>query len=193
MPQPPISDYTPYAQALLTADNGKPPDAMLCLLAVDCIATYSLIKANGYNGTYISSLYSDFLTKSLAGSAANINFVNLTENTPGLTQLKADVNAFKPGASIDSGTVASYSSTDMFIQALKTIAKKGKSNITPENLQKAAMNQTWQIKGLAGPTSYPKSTVGQYPACTSEVLSTGTAWQTVTPFGCSTKQFKVKP
>ena len=30
----------------------------------------------------------------------------------------------------------------MFIQALKTVAKKGKSAITPEAVQKASMNQT---------------------------------------------------
>ena len=47
--------------------------------------------------------------------------------------------------------MAGYLSTDMFIQALKTVAKKGKSNITPENVQKAAMNQTWQLKGLGDP------------------------------------------
>ena len=65
----------------------------------------------------------------------------------------------------------------MFIQALKTAAKKGKSDITPENVQKAAANQTWQIKGLAGPTTYPQSTVSAYPACSAEVLSDGTAWK----------------
>ena len=187
----PVTDYTPYAQALLTADNGKAPDAMVCLLATDCIGTYKVIQANGYKGTYVSSLYSDILTKAMSGSAANINFVNPTENTPGLKQLKTDVEAFQPGAAIDSGVVAAYSAADMFIQALKTIAKKGKSNITPENLQKAAMNQTWKIEGLAGPITYPNSTVAPYPTCNSEVLSDGTEWKTVTPFACSKKQYKV--
>jgi hypothetical protein len=42
--------------------------------------------------------------------------------------------------------VAGYLSTDIFISALKTTAKKGKSAMTPENVQKAAMHQTWQFK-----------------------------------------------
>jgi hypothetical protein len=58
--------------------------------------------------------------------------------------------------------MAGYLSTDMFIQALKTAAKNGKSGITPANVQKAAMNQTWQTPGLAGPTIYPKATVSSY-------------------------------
>src|SRR5262249_7823734 len=44
IPPPPVADYTPYVQKLMTADNGKPPDAMVCLLATQCINTYSLIK-----------------------------------------------------------------------------------------------------------------------------------------------------
>ena len=187
----PVDDFTPYVQALLTSDNGKAPDAIVCLLATDCIATYTMLKANGYAGTYVSSLYSSFLTKAMDGSAANINFVNPSENTAGLRQLKKDVAAVQPDAQIDSGVVASYAATDMFIQALKTIAKKGKSNITPENLQKAAMNQTWKIDGLAGPITYPNSTAAPYPTCNAEVQSDGTAWNTVTPFACSKKQFKV--
>jgi len=75
---------------------------------------------------------------------------------------------------------------------LKTVAKKGKSAITPEAVQKVASTQTWQIKGLAGPTSYPKSTVSPYPTCTSLVVSDGSKWSTVEPFGCSNKQFPVK-
>ena len=107
--------------------------------------------------------------------------------------MKADVQAVKPGRRIDTGVATAYFTTDMFIQALKTAAKKGKSNITPEAVQKAAAIQTWQIKGLAGPTKYPNSTVKSYPWCTSLVLDDGTAWKTVTPYVCSTKLWPVKP
>ncbi|MFN8026901.1 MAG: ABC transporter substrate-binding protein [Acidimicrobiia bacterium] len=195
MPIPPVSDYSPYAQAMITADNGKAPDAILCLLATDCIQMYSLIKANGYTGTYISSLYSNILVKALDGSAANVPVVPLdTTGSAGLDQMKNDLDAYQAGASakIDTATIAGYASTDMFIAALKTAAKKGKSNITPETVQKAAATQTWQIKGLAGPTTYPQSTVSPYPACTALTISDGTTWKTVEPFGCSKKQFKVK-
>src|SRR5581483_11395952 len=117
MPIPPIADYTPYAQAMLTADNGKPPDVIFCALATDCIPMWSLIKANGYQGTYISSLYADVLLKAMAGSVTNTLFVPVSDNNPGMNQLKQDVDAIQPGASskIDTGTMAGYLSTDMFI------------------------------------------------------------------------------
>lgn len=125
------------------------------------------------------------------GSAAQGSFVNPLEDTPGMRQLKTDLDAFEPGAAqkIDSAVIASYSSTDMFIQALKKVAKQGKSAITPENVQKVAARQTWEIKGLAGPTSYPKSTVFSYPSCMSMFESNGTEWTTAVPYRCSTKTY----
>jgi len=194
MPAPPVSDYTPYAQALLTADNGKAPDSIVCLLSTDCIQVWNLLQASGYKGIYFTSLYSDILVKAMNGSVANTLFVPTDQNTPGMNQLKQDVDAVKAGSSskVDTGMVAGYASTDMFIQALKTVAKKGKSNITPAAVQKAAMNQTWQIKGLAGPTTYPNATVASYQACSAEVLSDGTKWSQVVPYTCSKTQYPVK-
>jgi ABC-type branched-subunit amino acid transport system substrate-binding protein len=191
---PPPTDFTPYAQPLLTADNGHAPDSILCLSAVVCIGLYTYLQGAGYNGTYISSLYSNALTKPMNASAANTDFVPFGESTSGQVQFKKDVDAISPGASAkaDSGMVTAYMSTDMFIQALKTVAKKGKSNITPENVQKVSMNQTWSIKGLAGPTTYPNSTIASYPRCTSLVLSNGSEWQTVAKFSCSKKQYPYK-
>jgi hypothetical protein len=77
----------------------------------------------------------------------------------------------------------------MFIQALKTVAKKGKSNITPEAVQKAASTMTWQIKGFMGPIEYPKSTVMTHPACGTVAVSDGTTWVTKVPFSCSSKTY----
>jgi ABC-type branched-subunit amino acid transport system substrate-binding protein len=195
MPLPPVPDFTPYVQDILTSNDGSPPDVVLCLLSTECLSIWDLVKANGFSGIFISSLYSNFLTKALAGSLANVPSVpSDTTGAAGLDQMKKDLDAYKAGTSdrIDTATIAGYASTDMFIQALKTVAKKGKSNITPANVQKAAAKQTWQIKGLAGPTTYPQSTVSPYPTCTALALSDGTTWQTVEPFGCSKKQYPVK-
>jgi ABC-type branched-subunit amino acid transport system substrate-binding protein len=191
--QPP-TDFSPYGQTLLRSDNGNAPDAMLCLTATACIGMYSYLQANGYKGTYISSLYYTILAKALSGSSANTDFVPFSENTPGQVQFKKDVDAFQAGASAkaDSAMVTAYMSTDMFIQALKKVAKKGKSNITPENVQKASMNQTWSINGLAGPTIYPNSTVTSFPRCVALVQSNGTAWSTTVPFSCSKKLYPIK-
>jgi branched-chain amino acid transport system substrate-binding protein len=195
VPEPPVADYTPYTQDLLQADSGNPPDIMVCLLAAQCLPMYAQIVANNYKGTFLSSFAQEgALAKPFKGAVSNSAYVWPTQNTTGVTQMKKDVEAVSPGAPIDSGTLAGYLSTDMFIAALKTIAKKGKSNITPENLQKTAANQTWQIKGLAGPTSYPKSTVGASPACNTLVADQdGTTWTPVVPFACSSKEMPILP
>src|SRR5262249_20943145 len=121
-------------------------------------------------------------------------YTNLNEPTAGVTQMKKDVNAVKPGVALDISVVSGYLSTDMFIQALKTAAKNGKSGITPENVQKAAAKQTWQIKGLAGPLQYPASTVKTTPYCNSISADTdATAWKTVVPYSCSSKSYPILP
>ena len=124
----------------------------------------------------------------------NTAFVNPTTDTPGMNQMKEDLDAWKAGEGekVDSGTIAGYTSTDMFIQALKTVAKGGKNKITPEAVQAAAAKQTWELKGVAGPTSYPKATVNSYPSCNSLYISDGTQWTTVVDYGCSTKTYPVK-
>jgi hypothetical protein len=81
----------------------------------------------------------------------------------------------------------------MFIQALKNVVQaKGKSYISPENVQQAAAHMTWEIKGQIGPVNYPASTVIPTPACTAVVVDTdGTQWKTVVPYSCSNKTFAV--
>jgi ABC-type branched-subunit amino acid transport system substrate-binding protein len=195
LPPPPVSDYTPYAQPLLTAGkDGAAPDAIACLLSTDCIAMWSLLKASGFAGIYSSGLYSDAVLKPLQGSVVSSFTANLSDQNAGLDKMKQDIDAVKPGQVLDTSVVVSYLSTDMFIQALKTAAKKGKSGITPENVQAAAAKQTWQFKGVAGPTTYPQSTVKSYPFCNTVVEDTdGASWKTVVPFGCSKTSYPVLP
>jgi ABC-type branched-subunit amino acid transport system substrate-binding protein len=191
LPLPPIADYTPFAQSLLTSDDGGQPDAIYCLLAVDCIPMYDKIKSGGYEGIYLSAVFSPLVVRQMEGSVATTFFVPPDQSTAGLDQLREDVNAIEPGAgdNIDSGLAAAYSSTDMFITALKKVAKKGKSAITPEAVQKAAMHQRWEIEGLVGPLGYPASTVRAKPYCTGLVSSDGTTWSQVQPYSCTSKQF----
>ena len=191
LPLPPISDYTPYVQQVMTADSGKAPDAVVCLLSTDCISMWSLMKAQGYKGTFQSPLYSDLLLKPMQGSVASIQFVAL--NIPGdaINQINADVKAVAPKQAVDTGVLTGYWTTDEFIQALETVAKSGKDLISPENVQKAAAVQTWQMQGLVGPVEYPAATLKSTPACTSIVLDTGTEWKTVVPYKCSSKGWPV--
>ena len=187
-----VSDYTPYVQNLLTADDGKPPDVITCYLAVQCVPLYGSIKANNYQGTFYHTLYAEPLMKPFVGSVIGISFGNFSDSNPSTDQMKADVEAFKPNTSIDLGVAAGYFSASQFIEALKLAAKGGKSGITPENVQKAASTMTFTLKGLVGPTKYPASTVLPTPACSTLVLDDGTAFKTIGNYSCSVKSFPVK-
>jgi ABC-type branched-subunit amino acid transport system substrate-binding protein len=189
----PVSDYTPYVQQLLRSNKGGPPDSIVCLLTTDCIPIYGLLQANKYKGLFISALYADQLLASMKGSAVFTAFAPFGDATPANAQLKADLKALKAGQEPDIGVAVGYFSTDMFIRALKNlVAAKGKSFISPENLQQAAAHMTWEIKGQVGPTKYPESTVLPTPLCSAVVFNEdGTAWKTVEPYSCSSKTFPV--
>ena len=191
LPPPPINDVTPYVQELLTSNDGGPPDAMVCLLSVDCLPVWAQLQANNYAGVYQSTLYSDLLVKPLSGTVASVQFVPFAENTPAQQKMIEQIHAFEPDAAINSGVAASYFAADMFINTLKQL-KKSKQEITPENVQKVAAKTSFEVEGLFGPTKFPDSFVRPTPACTAIVSDNGTAWETVEPFVCSSKTFKVQ-
>ena len=107
--------------------------------------------------------------------------------------MKTDFTAAGAPANTPIFAEVAYFSADMFIQALKTVVKKGGAKaITPEAVQKVLATQTWQIKGLAGPTKYPASSVVSTPSCSQLTTSNGTApWEVVEPFACRTKTYKI--
>jgi ABC-type branched-subunit amino acid transport system substrate-binding protein len=191
IPPPPVGDYSPYVAQIMTADNGHAPDVVTCLVGLQCLNIYSLMSAQGFKGVFQHALYTDAFVKAFKDTvvtASNANF-NAT-GIPTLDQMNADVAKVAPGTKMDGTVFSGYASTDMFIQALKTAAKSGKSAITPANIQKIAAKQTWQLKGLTGPVVFPVATNAQEPYCTSLFESDGTTWNTVEPYSCSTKTFK---
>ena len=188
IPATSVTDYTPYVQALMTSDNGKPPDAMVCLLATQCINTYTLIKAGNYQGTFWSALFDPRLVGTFSGAVSLASFQPTQEPSAANQQMQKDVDAIKSGAQLTSGTVAGYFAADFFIQALK---KAGLSP-TPEKVQAAASKMTFAIKGLVGPTKYPSSTVIPTPSCSALMSSDGTAFSVVNPYQCSSKTYPVQ-
>jgi ABC-type branched-subunit amino acid transport system substrate-binding protein len=187
IPPPPVADYTPYVQKLMTADNGKPPDAMVCLLATQCINTYSLIHAGGYGGVFWSALYDPRVAPLFQGAITLASFQPPEDPTPATQQMQKDVSAVKSGAQLTSGLVAGYLSAEFFVQALK----KAGSNPTPEKVQAAASKMTYQVKGLVGPTKYPDSHVIPTPSCGALVVSDGKAFSVAEPYTCSTQTYPV--
>lgn len=192
IPNPPPGDMSPFAQALLTADNGKPPDFIRCSAGTPCLNLYSLLRTGGYKGVFEHDLYTDALVKPFAGSITSQSFQNVTTKNAAYDKLRAAVEKVKPGQPIEVGVMYGYLGTDMFIQALKLAAKNGKSGITRANLQKVASTMTYELKGVAGPTKYPASTLDPTPMCRGVLKSNGKTWETVEPYTCNMKSYNVK-
>ena len=191
-PSTPVGDVSPYVQKLLTSNNGKQPDLIRCS-PVACLGMYGQLRAAGYTGEFEHNIYTDSLVKPFAGSIVAIPHHNLNETgNAALDKMKASVEQVEPGTQLDTGVVNGYLSADMFIAALKKAAEGGKANITRDRVQKAASTMTWELKGLAGPTKYPASTVAPTPLCREIVKSDGTQWVTVVPFSCNTTSYKLK-
>jgi ABC-type branched-subunit amino acid transport system substrate-binding protein len=188
-----VGDVTPYVQALATSNGGEAPDFIRCGGSTECLNIYLQLRASGYEGEFEHNLYTDSLVKPFDGTIIALSHHNLNETgNAALDTMKASVEAVEPGTPLDSGVLYGYLTADLFISALKKAAAGGKSKITRENVQKAAATQTWEIKDLAGPTKFPASTVAPTPMCREIVKSDGTVWQTVVPYSCNTKGYKVK-
>ena len=177
----------------MTADNGKPPDAVFCSANVQCLGMWPLLQAQGYKGYFFHGLYSDALAKAGDGSYVNHpypNFAAADGKSEGFDQMKADIDAFKPGdaAKLDLGHVFGYTAADVFITALKKAAAKGNSGITPENVQKVASTLKWELKDFMK-VEYPKATVMQFPSCFANSKSEGGKWVAINDWSCSNKTY----
>jgi ABC-type branched-subunit amino acid transport system substrate-binding protein len=195
-PGPPavVSDFTPYSQALLTANGGKAPDVIYTSIApTSTLSLISLLNNSGYTGTYLSPFYSPILVQSLKGAYVFVQFAGFESDTPGVKQMNTDVEAFKPGTKPSLALAAGYFSADMFIQAVKNSLKTSKT-LTSASVQKAAAKMTYQIKGTVGPTSYPASfKLGTQSCATLQYDAEGTSFEIVQPFYCTTKTYPVLP
>jgi branched-chain amino acid transport system substrate-binding protein len=181
-----VSDYSPYVQDWLSADGGDEPDAIYCLLSVQCLDAWAAVKAAGYEGTFQTPLFSELLLEPLAGTVAAA-FYN-TEPNDGLTQMQEDIEAVEPGTVVSTTIAYAYFAADMFIQAVKN----AEGDITPESVQQALANQTWEIEGFVGPVEYPESTVAATPSCNSLLEDTGSEWRVVKPYDCSEETYPVE-
>jgi ABC-type branched-subunit amino acid transport system substrate-binding protein len=187
-----VNDFSPYANAVIDAGaKGQQPDAINCVGGTECVQMWQQLKAQGYKGVYSNGIYSDLLVGALDGAAISNQTNLLSLHTANIDRMKADLDAYQAGAGAksDLATVYGYASTDMFITALKKAAAKGKSNITPEAVQKVASTMTWGLPGLQGPAIYPASTVMTYPSCGQVSISDGTAWVNQVKFTCSKKTY----
>jgi ABC-type branched-subunit amino acid transport system substrate-binding protein len=185
------TDYSPYVAQLMSSAGAKQPMVIDCLLTSQCVQIWQGLKGVGFTGTYFQPLGpTDAVAKTLAGTVTE-TFWNVQSNK-GLTQMLADLNAYKPGTPATAySTVPGYFAADMFVQGVKKLGK----NITPTELQKELSTQTWEIPNFVGPIKYPASTVLSTPACLGLLQDNtdGSGFTPLSPYACSYKTFKLDP
>lgn len=177
-----VTDYTPYVQAIMTANNGQPPDVVFLVLSQDNV--FGLGKAlyqAGYKGIQTNAVgYAPQLTSLAQGWTAFTQFATPESTAPNMAKIVATLKA----AGIDTigqPTLGGYFAADQFVQILKKVGK----NLTPERFQAVAAKFTYGIPDVVGPTTYPASFKAGAP-CGQLATSNGTAWQVTAPFKCYT-------
>jgi hypothetical protein len=181
MPGPPTvpTDFSPYVQAIMTADSRKPPDALY--IPSGPMAAFPLAKAlrqAGYKGVIEHSTYAPQVVAAAATQDVGNTFATVESNTPQMAQI---VHTLHAGGvtQIGQSELAGYYSADMFVQILKKVGP----DLTPERFQQAAPNFTYSIANVIGPTYYPAGLAVGAP-CGETVYSDGTKWTIAVRYFC---------
>ena len=178
-----VSSYTPYAQQIMTSNNGQPPNVLMEVIAPGNLGLQPAMQAAGYKGALLNYIqYSPATVASAKGVYVYLQFApyEVSPTNPAVATMIKRVKAVAPNAPLTQGIEAGYFAADQFIAALK---KTGK-NLTAESFQKAADSMTYGIKNTVGPTKFPR---GQTipTSCGSTVTSNGTAWQVAYAYLCT--------
>ena len=183
LPPTPPGDYSPYINAMLTAANGKPPDAIFLTVSVpNATQLVAQIPAAGYKGVLTNAVLYDPRAVSLTKN--NFAFVqfDVPEDTANasMQQIVKNIQAVGgPNVQITQGMLSAYFSADAFVAVLK---KAGK-NLTPDAFAAAMKNFTYQIPTVVGPTKYPAAQTQGAP-CGTLVGSDGTRYSVAVPYSC---------
>jgi ABC-type branched-subunit amino acid transport system substrate-binding protein len=191
LPVPPVDDYAPLAQAVLTANAGKAPDAVFAVgSSSNLVLLQRALRVGGYLGIFTDTdEYGPELVTSSIGTSVALPTapVEAAAKTPAMQRLVADVQAVAPGVPIDQSILAGYFAADLFVTAVERAGK----NLTVERFQAKANDKfTYKLAGTVGPTTFPAAHNAPTP-CGSLVRSDGLAYLEVVPYSCG-KIVKVK-
>jgi branched-chain amino acid transport system substrate-binding protein len=158
IPSPPavVGDFTPYAQKILTSNNGGPPDLIEMVNSVsDTIGLFKKLSQLGYKGVAQGfTNYDPRLLGSTKGLVSEIQFAPYEDagTIPSVQQLITDLKAFKPDIVLGQAAAAGYWTAEFLIQALK----KAGPNLTREALYNAINGGfTFDTGGGTIPVKWP--------------------------------------
>jgi len=188
MPSPPAvtGDYTPFAERIMTADNGKPTDAVVMIMSVaDTLGLYKKLTELGYKGLIEDyTLYDPRVAAATKGLVTAISFAPYEEapQVPAVQQMITDLRAYQPNIMLSQPAEAGYWSMDLFIAMLEKVGP----NLTRQSFMNVANgNFHYAFGGGSVPVTFPAYHTILGP-CGAFVQSTGTGFTVPVPFGCYT-------
>jgi branched-chain amino acid transport system substrate-binding protein len=184
IPDPPavVSDYTPYADQLLSSNGGKQPDIIQQVLPPEGdVAMIAQLRNLGFKGSDFNfSLYDPRAVAVAQGSDTLVTFEPWEANTPAVTTMRKRVLAVDPHALLGQATLIGYYSAEMFIAALQKVGPTA----TPQSMIKALNSGfTFGVPGGIGTTTFPQDHEA-LSTCLSVVTSNGKVYKVAVPLTC---------
>ncbi len=184
----PTTDFSPYAQAILTSNGGKAPDVMFHVTTVPNAQGLSkALSDSGFKGIQMNAVTYD--PKYLTGSAESdlnneyvfIQYGAFEDNTAANTQMLKDVQAVDSGQKALTQDIAiGYYSADIFLHDLQ---KAGKNLSRASFLTVANDGSTYSVPGGIGDISFPSAHQNSVP-CGSLVQITPNKFLPKVPLTC---------
>lgn len=180
-----VSDYTPFANEIMSSNKGNPPDVVFLTLAVNNVnGLQNKLLELGYRGVLTNAVgYDPRIAAQYVGSSVFIQFnafESAQQGNTAMQQIIDEIRAVKPDQILTQPVLAGYLSADMFIQMLK---KTGPNLTETRFLRAANRNFKYELKDVVGSISFPAghATGG---TCGTLVESDGTNYSIRVPFSC---------
>jgi hypothetical protein len=183
LPLPVATDETPYVQAMMTSNNGKPPAVIDMALGIqNALGLVKGLKQAGYKGDIFTIFYASQLVGPLSGTYAGQSWATPEATAPAMQQI---VSTLKAGGvtSVGIGELAAYYGADYFVKLIEAAGP----NLTPQHLQQVASTYKYEIPGVVGPSYMPQGWVSS-PSCQEIVHSDGTKWTVAVPYTCASTE-----
>jgi len=190
LPSGTVTDYTPYVHAIMTSDNGKPPQVMWNeTITPHVIGLMAALRADGFKGVGIDAVdYSHAILASaqaravLQGEYVFIQFEPLEAKTPAIEQMTSALRKASGNPSLvpdESMAIGYWSAAD-----LVAVLKEAGPDLTRASFLKAAnTNFSFGVPGGVGTINYPADHEESSP-CGALVQIEGSSFVPKVPLTC---------
>lgn len=190
----PVTDFSPYVQKVMTADDGNPPDLMVNNTNFsNAIGMTGALNAAGFEGAQVNYVgYVPGLLEAAPDLAQALEGSYIVQQGTGAQvaggdswdQIESDLEEVGADPFVQLGTIHGYASADMFIEAIKALEEAG-DDITPENFA-ALFDGDWTYPGMEGAIGEAAFPLSRKNAnnCTSTVQVKDGAYVSVIPLTC---------